>query len=43
MYPDNSNNMTQPYDRKAKGEKRKAKNEKHTNFWKTKSKKQKAN
>ena len=28
MYADNSNNMTQTYDRKAKSEKRKAENEK---------------
>ena len=38
MYADNSNNMTQTYDRKAKSEKRKAKSDKR----KAKSEKRKA-
>ena len=32
MYADNSNNMTQTYDRRAKSEKRKAKNKKNLDF-----------
>ena len=32
MYADNSNNMTQTYDRKAKSEKRKSKNKKNLDF-----------